>query len=93
MDEASDDYTRQLGVIEAFTVITRQCPNGAVRAAAQSALDAVRTGGSDALRSQAYFVLTAIRGWRGARAEQVHRSLSAFLESASPSEPREDDGD
>jgi hypothetical protein len=36
-------------------------------------------GDTGALREQAYFVLTAIQGWRGERASQVHRSLTAFV--------------
>ena len=84
-DEPQDEYARELGVIEAFTVVTQQCPSGAVRACAERALDAVKSGGSDALREQAYFVLTAIQGWRGGRAAQVHASLSAFLGRAQDS--------
>lgn len=80
MSEPNDDYARELGVIEAFTVVSQQCPSGSVRACAERAMEAVKTGGADALREQAYFVLTAIQGWRGDRASQVHRSLSAFLE-------------
>ena len=84
MTESNEDYARELGVIEAFRVVTQQCPGGAVRACAERALEAVKTGGADALREQAYFVLTAIQGWRGDRASQVHRSLSAFLERQPP---------
>jgi hypothetical protein len=79
------DKDRQLGVIEAFTVVINQCPNGAVRSCAERALESVKQGGADALREQAYFVLTAIRGWRGDRATQVHNSLSAFLSNAAQS--------
>ena len=81
MAEEPDDYTRRLGVVEAFTVITRQCPNAAVRTCAQRALEAVKQGGAEALREQAYFVLTTMRGWRGDRAKQVRDSLTAFLEA------------
>ena len=77
------DYDRDLGVIECFQIVTEQCPSGAVRAVAERALEAVKEGGGDALREQAYFVLTAIQGWRGERASQVHRSLSAFLDAGS----------
>ena len=81
MTEPTNDYSRDLGVIESFTVVTQQCPSGAVRACAERALEAVKAGGADSLREQAYFVLTAIQGWRGDRAAQVHRSLTAFLSS------------
>jgi hypothetical protein len=84
MTEPTNDYSRDLGVIEAFTVVTQQCPSGSVRACAERAIEAVKTGGADALREQAYFVLTAIQGWRGDRATQVHRSLSAFLDRPAP---------
>ena len=70
-------------MIECFQIVTEQCPSGAVRAVAERALEAVKEGGGDALREQAYFVLTAIQGWRGERASQVHRSLSAFLDAGS----------
>jgi hypothetical protein len=82
-DESDRDYDRDLGVIEAITVVTRSCPNGGVTNAAQQALDAIKAGGPDTLKLQAYFVLTAIKGWRGDRARQVHRSLSHYLESNS----------
>ena len=74
------DYDRDLGVIEAITSVTRSCPNGRVVAAAERALEAIKAGGPDALKEQAYFVLTAIQGWRGDRAIQVHRSLSRYLD-------------
>ena len=74
------DYDRILGVVEAITIVTRSCPNGRVVAAAKGALEAIKTGGSDSLKQQAYFVLTAIQGWRGDRAHQVHRSLSLYLD-------------
>jgi len=80
-EEAEEkDYERRLGVIEAFTIVTQQCPSAPVRDCAERALEAVKTGGADALAEQAYFVVTAMRGWRGDRANQVGRSLSAFLE-------------
>jgi hypothetical protein len=87
-DDPRDDYSRTLGVIEAITVVTQQCPSGAVRACAERALDAIKAGGAATLREQAYFVLTALQGWRGDRASQVHASLTAYLESA----PKGDDG-
>jgi hypothetical protein len=80
------DYERTLGVVESFTVICEQCPSGAVRAVAARALETTRGGGAGVLREQAYFVLTAIQGWRGERASQVHRSLTAFLESTDRSD-------
>ena len=81
-DDSPDDYSRTLGVIEAITVVTRQCPSGAVRGCAARALESIKAGGADALREQAYLVLTAIQGWRGNRATQVHASLGAFLETS-----------
>jgi len=83
---ADGDYDRDLGVIEAITIVTRSCPNGGVTGAARRALDAIKSGGPDTLKEQAYFVLTAIQGWRGERALQVHRSLTRYLEP-DPKEP------
>ncbi|MGH0036766.1 MAG: hypothetical protein ACQGVK_17210 [Myxococcota bacterium] len=76
---------RALGVVEALTVVTNQCPNGAVRAVAQSALDAIKREGAGALREQALNVLVAIQGWRSPRARQVHASLTEFLEPSEKS--------
>jgi hypothetical protein len=76
----SRDYDRTLGVVEAFTVVCEQCPSGAVRRVAEQALAAAKQGKPGGLKEQAYFVLTAIQGWRGDRANQVHRSLSEFIE-------------
>jgi hypothetical protein len=73
------DYDRDLGVIEAITFVTRSCPSGVVVSAAKRALEAIGAGGADVLKQQAYFVLTAIQGWRGDRARQVHRSLTNYL--------------
>jgi hypothetical protein len=42
----------------------------------------VKTRESGVLQQHAYFVLTAIQGWRGERSSQVHRSLRAFLDTA-----------
>jgi hypothetical protein len=81
-DDSRNDYTRMLGVIEAITLVTQQCPSGSVRTCAEGALEAIRSGGADALREQAWIVLSAIRGWRGDRARQVHTSLSHFLETS-----------
>jgi hypothetical protein len=79
--DSDERAERDLGVIEAITQVTRSCPSGAVVAAAERALEAIKQGGPEVLRPQAYFVLTAIKGWRGERARQVHRSLTRFLES------------
>ena len=76
------DYERTLGVIEAIMSAKEQCPSGAARSCAERALEAIRTGGADVLREQAWFVCNALLGWRGARAEQVRRSLNAFLEQS-----------
>ena len=73
------DYDRDLGVIEAITYVTRSCPSGVVVSAAERALEAIKAGGSGVMKEQAYFVLTAIQGWRGERASQVHRSLTRYL--------------
>ena len=77
---AGPDYDRDLGVIEAITIVTRSCPNAGAITAANQALEAIKLGGPDSLRQQAYFVLVAIRGWRGERGRQVHRSLSRYLD-------------
>ena len=82
------DYDRTLGVIEAIMAARDQCPSGAVRNCAERALEAIKTGGSGSLREQAWFVCSALLGWRGERAEQVRRSLNAYLEQ---SEPASDD--
>lgn len=81
VSESKPDFERNLGVIEAITIVTRSCPNGGVIRAAEQALAAIKEGGPEALKIQAYFVLTAIKGWRGDRAHQVHRSLGRYLES------------
>jgi hypothetical protein len=78
------DYDRTLGVIEAITAVTRQCPSGAVRACAERALTEIQTGGPDALRRQAYNVMVAVQGWRGDRARQVYGSLESFLAEQEP---------
>ena len=82
------DYDRDLGVIEAITFVTRSCPSGVVVTAAKGALTAIQAGGADVLKQQAYFVLTAIQGWRGDRARQVHRSLRNYLAEAG--DPKQD---
>jgi hypothetical protein len=75
-------YSRRLGVIEAMRAAADQCPSGAVRTCAANALEAVKREGASALPTQAFLVLTAIRGWSGERAEQVRSSLQAFLDEA-----------
>ena len=86
----ADDYDRELGVVEAFTIITRQCPSAVVRQCAEQALEAVKSGGADVMREQAWYVLSTLQGWRGERAEQVHRSLTAFMERSDPEKGRTD---
>lgn len=91
--DADPDYERDLGVIEAISYVTRSCPSGVVVAAAERALEAIKAGGSDVMRNQAYFVLTAMKGWRGERATQIHRSLTRYLESAKNSPATSDTPD
>ena len=79
------DYTRQLGVVESLVAITNQCPSGPVRTVAAQALEAIKSNEPGVMREQVYFVLTALQGWRGERARQIHDSLTAFMESQSPS--------
>lgn len=81
-EEAGEDrdYDRDLGVIEAITFVTRSCPSGVVVRVAEQALAAIAQQGADAMPQQAYFVLTSMKGWRGDRARQVHRSLTKYLE-------------
>ncbi len=85
----SKDYSRQLGVVECLVAITNECPRGHVRAVANQALEAIKQQGSGVMRDQVYYVLTAIQGWRGERARQVHESLTTFYHST-PSQA--DDG-
>ncbi len=75
------DYARQLGVVECLVAITNQCPSGPVRTVAAQALEAIKQNGPGVIREQVYFVLTALQGWRGERAKQIHDSLTLFLES------------
>jgi hypothetical protein len=75
----SDAPPRRLGVIEAFTAVVNSCPSGAVRQVAERALETVQRDGADALPVQAYYVLTAVRGWQGDKATQVKDALEAFL--------------
>ncbi len=84
------DRERSLGVIEAFVAVRDQCPSGRARAVAEGALEAVKDRRPGVLREQVYFVLSAIGGWRGERASQVHASLKAFLDQGGA---QEDSGD
>ena len=87
------DYTRQLGVVESLVAITNECQSGPVRTVASQALDAIKNRGSGVMREQVYYVLSSMQGWRGKRATQVHRSLSAYYQSSEPesSEPETTD--
>lgn len=80
----SGDAERTLGVVEAFHAVVRQCPNGPARRVAEHALATLERDGAGALPEQAFLVLTAVRGWQGARAAQVKRSLEAFLAASEP---------
>ncbi len=80
---------RDLGVIEAIMMVTRTCPSGVVVKAAERALEEIKKDGADTMKQQAYFVLTAMKGWRGDRAIQIHRSLSKYLADKS-AEPNTD---
>jgi hypothetical protein len=77
------DTARELGVIECFHAVARQCPSGAVRRVAEEALAAVERDGARVLAEQAFRVLSAARGWQGERAAQVKRSLQDFLDRQS----------
>lgn len=83
----AEDYTRTLGVIEAITAARDQCPSGSARHCAERALEAIKTGKTEVIREQAWFVCNALLGWRGERAEQVRRSLNHFLEQGTPAAP------
>lgn len=78
MPEASG---RQLGVAEALLAVTRECPSGKVREAAEHALQRIKQDPSAELAGQIYFILTTTRGWQGARAHEVRSALNSFLES------------
>lgn len=72
---------RLLGVVEALTAVRDQCPHAAVRENAARALESVQREGAPELLRQASLVLSTVSGWRGERARQVKRSLTAFLEA------------
>lgn len=76
----NNEEDRILGVVEAITAVTRQCPHGSVVGAAERSLDVIKERGADAMAEQAFLVLTAIQGWRGDVAQQVHRSLRSFID-------------
>ncbi len=80
MRRMSDGEERILGVVEAITAVTRQCPHGSVVGAAEQALEVIKEKGADAMAAQAFLVLSAIQGWRGDVARQVHVSLQAYLD-------------
>lgn len=73
------DPDRPLGVVEALVAVRDQCPHAGVREHAGRALEAIKGGGPEALREQAFLVLSTLAGWRGARAATVKRSLQQFL--------------
>lgn len=77
---------RPLGVVEAISAVRDQCPHAAVREHAGRALAALKGGGPEALREQAFLVLRTIVGWRGQRANAVRRALEEFVAQA-PAEP------
>ncbi len=72
-----------LGIVEALSLVTKQCPSAPVRKTAEQALADLKNENSAGLQNQVYFVLTAMKGWRGDRASQIHRSLTSFLEEPS----------
>jgi len=75
---------RALGLVECFHSVVNQCPYGPARSIAEQGLAAIEHEGSKAIADQAFLLRTAIRGWQGPRAEQVKRSLDAFLKPAPP---------
>jgi len=89
-DAPSKDYTRQLGVVECLVAITNECPSGPVRVTAANALEAIKSREPGVMRNQVYYVLSALQGWRGERARQVHDSLTAFYKSGSPAAKQEE---
>jgi len=81
-DASADSQDRQLGVVEAIVAVRDQCPHAAVRDHAVQALEAIKGGGAEVLREQAFLVFSTLAGWRGARGMQVRRSLQQFLAEA-----------
>lgn len=76
------DPDRKLGVVEAIVAVRDQCPSGAVRRVAERALDEIKIRRAGVLQEQAFNVLSAIQGWRGDRASEVHAALRAFLDES-----------
>ena len=70
---------RPLGIVEAFHVTRDQCPSGPVQRVARQALDAVAHEGAGALPLQAFYLLTAVRGWQGPQAARVKQALESYL--------------
>jgi hypothetical protein len=66
-------------VIEAMVAARDQCPHAAVREHAARALEAAKDAGPEALRRQAFLVLSTLAGWRGERADAVKRALAEFV--------------
>ena len=83
----SEKAERPLGVTEAFTVTRDQCPSGAVQRVARQALDAVAREGAEALPLQAFYLLTAVRGWQGPQAARVKEALERYLAERERAEP------
>jgi hypothetical protein len=83
----SDEPTRPLGVVEAFTVARDQCPSGAVQRVARQALEAAQQQGASALPLQAFYLLTAVRGWQGAQATRVKQALERYMAQQERCEP------
>lgn len=75
----SEEAERPLGVVEAFTVVRDQCPSGAVQRVARQGLETVQREGAGALPVQAFYLLSAVRGWQGPQAARVKRTLEAYL--------------
>jgi len=75
----SGEKTRPLGVVEAFTVTRDQCPSGAVQRVARQGLEVIGREGTEALPLQAFYLLSAVRGWQGAQALRVKQALEAYL--------------
>ncbi len=76
MSEAPE---RPLGVVEAFMAVRDQCPSGAVQRVARQGLEAIQAGGADSLPTQAFFLLSAVRGWQGPVARRVKEALESYL--------------
>ena len=73
-------YERILGVVEALTAVRDQCPHAGIRSHAETALGEIANSGAEAIPQQAFLVMSTIGGWRGARSDQVKRSLRKYLD-------------